>query len=288
MLPSPSVPMRPRLREWLVMVCALFLLSVLSWAALNYIQMPHVPPEIQTGLDDMKANDIGKARAVFDHALSADPGNADSYLAICLASAGKKQWAMQLEYARRGVEKCTHATEVKRSQLYAQIANALTEAKPANWQEQSIQAAKQAYNLDPQNPAIANLYGYILGDLRNDPASLQQAETLTAQAIRDIRTRRDGFLYQADLAVTLDSFGWVRYKRGDREGAANALIEAINTLPAEAQSPETLKMLYYHLGVVHRAAGRTEEARNAFQRSLAADPTYSEAQKALNALPAAP
>ena len=248
MLPSPSVPMRPRLREWLVMVCALFLLSTLSWAALNYIQMPHVSPEIQIGLDDLKANDIGKARAVFDHALTADPGNADSYLAICLASAGKKQWGMQADYARRGVEKCTHATQVKRSQLYAQLADALMEAKPANWQEQCIQNAKQAYNLDPQNPEMANLYGYVLGDLRNDPASLQQAETLTAQAIRDIRTRRDGFLYQADLAVTLDSFGWVRYKRGDLEGATNALIEAVNTLPAEVQSPETMKMLYYHLG----------------------------------------
>lgn len=75
-----------------------------------------------------------------------------------------------------------------------------------------------------------------------------------------------------DLNVT-DTIGWIYYKKGIYHMALNYLKEC-------AEKDQKNPVYQYHLGMTYFKMGRSEEARQALQRSLKVDPNFSQSESA--------
>jgi tetratricopeptide (TPR) repeat protein len=94
---------------------------------------------------------------------------------------------------------------------------------------------------------------------------LDRAESLVRGALRLDPERRRYYL---------DSLGWVLLKKGDAEGAAEVLNEALGLFPASETRARAEAL--YHLAHVRRAQGREREAVALFRQAA---PDYPEAAK---------
>lgn len=101
----------------------------------------------------------------------------------------------------------------------------------------------------PDDPEVANSYGYFLAEKGQD---LDLAEGLIREALAA----------DPGNGAYLDSLGWVMYRNGRFEEAFDYLIQAVNVLPDD---PVVLE----HLGVVMNDMGQKVEALDLLRRSLA-------------------
>ena len=290
MLPPTPLPLRPKPREWLITACVISLVALAVWPAISYLREPRYSAGFAAGLRNLDEKKERDARPALDRALAADPDNAELYRVICEHAAKARQWSVAIDYARRGLQKFPKAPLETRLVLYAELATSLTEGKPAGWQEETLEASRLAYELASDNPVFQNLYGYNLADLRDDPDSLKQAETLLTAALQTLGKAEDTPAVRELRAVTQNSYGWMRCKQGDYAAAAAACREAISGLIAldtldDSAKSEPLKTTYYHLGMALRGKGDVPAARKALERALDFDANYMEAKAALAALP---
>jgi len=137
--------------------------------------------------------------------------------------------------------------------------------------ERSRAALGESVEANPDLMVAANDLAYVLADLGED---LDRALALASSA----RAARD-----EDPAVA-DTLGWVYYRRGLPGPALEQFREAIELAGPEAAPAE----YHYHLGLALRELGRPEEAREAFDAALAAEPEHAGARQALRELAAAP
>ncbi len=281
MLPPTPLPLRPGPREWFITACVTALVTLLLWIAIAYLRDPHYSPEFVAGLKDLDAKRGPEAQRMFDHALLARPADSDLYTEICRRAMEAKQWPVLAEYAERGLQKCPKADADTRLQFCVWRTIGLTEAKTAGWQEAALQAAKQAYDLAPNNPQVQNLYAYNLADLDGDAAALKQAAALLTTALQTISALPDAPDAQELRAVTQDSYGWTRCKQGDYPAAIDACNQSIAGLIALDSPGDSLKTVYYHLGVAQHRSGDNEAARSSLQRALSFDASYKEASDEL-------
>jgi len=84
------------------------------------------------------------------------------------------------------------------------------------------------------------------------PQALELAE-------RELTRRRDVY--------THDVLAWALHKNGKPEAALRAMTEALKLGTKEAR-------LFFHAGMIHRAAGDSEKAREYLQRALATNPSF--------------
>ncbi|MCB1850989.1 MAG: tetratricopeptide repeat protein [Gammaproteobacteria bacterium] len=113
----------------------------------------------------------------------------------------------------------------------------------------------------PRMDVAANNYAMLL--LRKTPS---QAELDLAAAL----VKRFEF---SNNATYLDTFGWVNLIQGNIEQAISVLERAIK---ADGDNPE----IRYHLGAAYLRAGRSTEAREALQLSLASDTEFEGVEQA--------
>jgi len=137
--------------------------------------------------------------------------------------------------------------------------------------ERSRAALEESVEANPDLTVAANDLAYVLAELGQD---LDRALALASSA----RAARD-----EDPAVA-DTLGWVYYGRGLPGPALEQFREAIELAGPEAAPAE----YHYHLGLALRELGRPEEAREAFDAALAAEPEHAGARQALAELAAAP
>ena len=78
--------------------------------------------------------------------------------------------------------------------------------------------------------------------------------------------------------AAIDTLGYVYYRAGQLEPALAELQRAVAL--AEARPGEASPVYTYHLGLVLQALGRKDEAAVAFQRALAGDADFPEAEDA--------
>jgi len=102
----------------------------------------------------------------------------------------------------------------------------------------------------PDDPDVANSYGYFLAELGED---LETAERLIQLALR--AEPRNG--------AYLDSLGWVYYQQGRYQEAFDLLVEAANQ---RGEDPVILE----HLGRTLNRLNRPDQALSMLQRALAA------------------
>ena len=116
---------------------------------------------------------------------------------------------------------------------------------------ESIRSFESLLKARPEDASLLNALGYSLAD-RNQ--KLPRAEQLIRKALES----------SPDNPAFLDSLGWVRFRRGDVEGAIPHLERAYRIFPdAEIAS---------HWGEALWSLGKQSEARSLWARSLARSP----------------
>jgi tetratricopeptide (TPR) repeat protein len=120
--------------------------------------------------------------------------------------------------------------------------------------EESAEAFRRVLALDPKSAAGRNALAYVFA-VSGD--SLSTAEKLAREALE---------LEPALAAYWKDTLGWVRFRRGDAQGALGLLQESERELPLDDLS--MLAENDYHIGAVLMTLGRNDEARTYLARSL--------------------
>jgi len=107
---------------------------------------------------------------------------------------------------------------------------------------------KKALVVNPNNAAVLNYYGYMLGDLGQ---RLDEAADLVQRALKE----------EPYNGAYLDSMGWIYYKQ-------NKLTEAEATLHEAVQRDSHDPTIHSHLGDVYAKLGRNELAAAEWEKSL--------------------
>ncbi len=304
MTPRNRIPSAETRKDWgksVVLISGITVLLLLSMRKLHILQsFSGASSEVTAGFTALKEKKPDVARQKFDELLAKSPDDSQAYLEILIACKLTRQWGMATEYAQRGLKAFTGDTNREiRTELYSILANSLTELKGANWKQEALRAAEEAYRLTPTDINTQNMYGYILADLSDDPASIEKAYQILRGAVEAAEAGANSPDSTLFLSAVLDSYGWALYKKGDAGGAIITLQRAVNTIPQEAinvgedaqpgqMTGEDLKVYYYHLGAAFQKAKQVEEARRALQTSLKYDPAYKEARLIYDALPPVP
>ncbi|MDH3197372.1 MAG: tetratricopeptide repeat protein [Candidatus Krumholzibacteria bacterium] len=103
------------------------------------------------------------------------------------------------------------------------------------------------YEMDPDDPAVCNFYGYVLAEMRKD---LERARALVEHALAA----------EPDNGYYLDSLGWIYYQMGDYVRAVRELERASAVVAADP-------VILEHLGDAYAGLRRFEEAKAAYERS---------------------
>ena len=85
---------------------------------------------------------------------------------------------------------------------------------------------------------------------------------------------------QPSDAAIADTLGWILYKRADYQQALTLFQESVQNLP---DNPE----IQFHLGMANSMMGRTDDARTAFRKAVAAPadfPGKEQSQRQLSSL----
>ena len=106
---------------------------------------------------------------------------------------------------------------------------------------------------EPDNATVLNALGYTLA---NRTRRYREAQQLIERALQ----------LEPDEPAILDSFGWVRYRLGDREQALEYLRRAYGMFP----DPEVAA----HLGEVLWSMGRADEALDIWKTALSESPEH--------------
>jgi len=130
--------------------------------------------------------------------------------------------------------------------------------------DEAIVRLKKLYDQFPDDPSIANFYGYVLAEKGEN---LDFAEKIIRQAL-DMRP---------DNGYYLDSLGWVFYRKGRLYDALRELKKAVKLVDNDA-------VIWQHLGEVQESLGDIKEAIKAYEKSLKLDPDNNELKKKLNSL----
>jgi len=108
------------------------------------------------------------------------------------------------------------------------------------------------YKEDPEDPSLANLYGYLLAE-KGDQLDL--AETLLGKALG----------LEPENGYYLDSLGWIRYKKGRYREALASFLKAVDRAGDDA-------VIWEHLGDTFLRLNEPAKALEAYEKSLAIDP----------------
>lgn len=131
--------------------------------------------------------------------------------------------------------------------------------------EDAIRLYETLHERSPRLDLIANNLAMLLVTYRKDPASLSEAQELTAS-----------FDHSDDPSM-LDTQGWVRLKAGD-------LAEALPELEAAVVHAPKSKVIHYHLGMAEIEAKRLTKAKADLQAALEGGQNFAGADEARAAL----
>jgi len=113
----------------------------------------------------------------------------------------------------------------------------------------SDESYEKALKIDPENSYVLNNYAYYLS-LRNE--NLAKAEVMSAKSVK----------LDAANPANMDTYGWVLYKLGKYEEAAQWVEKAIASSPApDADLLEHIGDIYFKLGNTEKAVLNWQNAR---------------------------
>lgn len=109
--------------------------------------------------------------------------------------------------------------------------------------ENAISVYEQLYEANKISDVLANNYASLLSDYRDDPESLEKAYNVAKR------------LRSSTNPAFQDTYGWILFKRGEHERALQPLKSAAEGIP---NNP----MVHFHLGMLYRVLGKTDEAKS--------------------------
>ncbi|MBM3598995.1 MAG: tetratricopeptide repeat protein [Alphaproteobacteria bacterium] len=217
---------------------------------------PNVPQTVQQvlaqGLAHHRAGRFAEAQALYQQAMSAEPGNADAlHLAGMLArDVGQSEMAARLIGA--AIQR-----NAQRFEFHNNLGNALRDL--CRFPE-AIAAFEAALKLAPDHaPVLANFAAAL--EATSAPGHLDRADELAARAVR----------LAPELADAHYVLGMVRLRQGDRRAALSAFEAAARLAPDYAEA-------HYNRGTQHLELGDTGQAVAAFTRALELRPAYIDAR----------
>ncbi len=128
-----------------------------------------------------------------------------------------------------------------------QFALAALQEKKGDWQK-AVDRLMPVIERHPDNAAALNFIGYTLV---NNGGDLDEAERYVRRALE----------LRPDSPAFLDSLGWIQFKRGRHEEAADTLERAVDASPDEVT-------LLEHLGEASLKVNRKARAQECFTRAL--------------------
>lgn len=105
----------------------------------------------------------------------------------------------------------------------------------------------------PAQIVAVNNLASLLTERSSEKSDLDRAAALVEQ-LKDLK-----------VAQFQDTYGWVQYKRGSYQAAAQALEKAAEQMP-------DLPAVHYHLGLTYKAQGNSEKAMTELNRALQLEP----------------
>ena len=157
----------------------------------------------------------------------------------------KKQFQDAADNFNTGV-KLVGANNILLVQFYTYLGDTYNRLKNNILSDDSYE---KALKIDPENSYVLNNYAYYLS-LRNE--NMEKAETMSAKSVK----------LDAANPANMDTYGWVLYKLGKYEDAAQWVEKAVAATP----SPDA--DLLEHLGDIYFKLGRTDKAVLNWQNAL--------------------
>jgi tetratricopeptide (TPR) repeat protein len=147
------------------------------------------------------------------------------------------------------LEKVTRsATRTDRNSLLIQANTTLALAyDKMGRRAMSIRVYERLLALDPHNTLAMNNLAYMLAD---QPASLSRALQLAVNAVS----------LEPDNGIYLDTLGWIYFKLGNYQKAAEVIEKAVAAGTREAE-------IFRHLGMVYEKIGDHDRARSMFDKA---------------------
>ena len=201
-----------------------------------------------------------RAREQYEAAIRTAPGSPLAYQRLAQLQSADGQVEAAMETLQSGVE----ATQ-RNAVLVLSLA---VLRQQAGDYDGAMTAYEEVLERDAENDAAANNLAMLIADHRtNDPAALGRARALSAR------------FETSDQAAFLDTAGWVRYRLGDYERAAELLEKAMEV---EEPIPER----QYHLGMAYLKTGRVDEGKVLLQSAVEAGGAFTGIEEARAALEA--
>lgn len=242
---------------------------------------------LEFGFAAQKSRRIGKAIALYEKAIAADPHALDPYvrLAFLYMNAGRRQEALQvMEKAVRNLP-----DEAIDAYYYLGLMNSRAERFPA-----AVEAFEKAEALAAETPTaeLDAEFFFNYGAACERAGEGRRAEALLRRAIHLDGSLADAFNYlaymwaeagvQLDLAreyvlqalelepdngAYLDTLGWIYFKSGAYAPALEEIRNALYFMPDDPTIAE-------HLGDIHAALGQTPEAMAWWTRGFLKNPDH--------------
>ncbi len=208
------------------------------------------------GIAYLKQNDLDRAEAAVQRAMTMDPKTPDAASVLAEISIARGAWDRAIAAYKRAIEENPKKAEtyMALSGLYRRQGNG----------EEAKRVAERAHLLDPGSPFIANNLAFLYLEHGGD---FNVALSLAQQARQKL----------PDSPVVLDTIGWAHYKLGSSEAAVVNLSESVRRAP---ENP----VYHYHLGMAYADAGRFDQAARALQQALSSRTDFPYAASAKTAL----
>jgi tetratricopeptide (TPR) repeat protein len=208
----------------------------------------------------MAQKDTEKSIATFNEAITIAPRWWVPYRGLALANLSVKRSDAAVDALEQGVKSADGAAALSTdlAALYERLGKA----------DDAIRTYESLIKKDPSSLAAANNLAMLLVSYRNDQASLDRAQQLTAK------------LMNTNEPAILNTRGWVKFKRGEFRESLPLLQQAVDKSP---DSP----VMRYHLGMAQLRIGDRSAAKQNLEAAIAANRTFlgvKEAQAALDEL----
>jgi tetratricopeptide (TPR) repeat protein len=245
---------------WLVTGCSV----------IDQLRPPTVHEDVINGEALLKMNHVQEAQNHFKLALQDPKSDSKVYFDIVERCQRLNQHNLVIEYAKLGLEsgKLKKPTEqalmhLVASQSYSMMRNP----------EKSIEEAKIANKLVPNNVEVMNNLGYSLAAAGQE---LDLALELTTKAVAMARQQD---IPKNILGIYVDSLGWALFQKKQYDQALSTLVEAAQLAPEHDE-------IHYHAGRAFMEKGKYEDAQIELERALAIKSDNDEAAKALETVKA--
>jgi tetratricopeptide (TPR) repeat protein len=219
--------------------------------------------------DKLAKGDERGATRIFDRILMSRGADARTYLGVASACQAARRFDLVATYAERGTESTPAADAAIHAKLYGMLGVARQQLGDY---DAAIRAHQAALHLDGEDPAILNNLAYAYAEAPGMSDKLDEAERMAREAVSRATAKGQS---AEDLAIYLDTLGWILFKRGLPGEALINLTAAADAMPYE---PDIL----YHLSRAFAATGRLDEAREMLERAVKTDPKHVQAASALD------